>query len=275
MLDANPLKQYFRRPSIYLKLPSGGVGYPEGTLDLPENGEIPIYPMTAIDEITSRTPDSLYSGSAVVELIKSCAPNIKDPWFVNVNDLDPILVAIRAATNGNLMEVNSVCPSCEEEAKYDVNLAGVLNGFKPGDYSTPLVINDVSIKFRPLPYKEINQTNIFQFEVQKMMASIAQIESAEEQNIRSTEVLTKIKEMTITLLSSTIEYIKVPEATVFEPAHILEFLQNCDKQTFEKIKDKNVELRENTATKPLKMKCMHCQHEYEQTFTINITDFFV
>ena len=94
MTESNPLKQFFRRPAVYLKLPSGGLGYPEGAINLPDNGEIPIYPMTAIDEITSRTPDSLFNGVAVVELIKSCVPDIKDPWSVTNVDLDPLLVAI-------------------------------------------------------------------------------------------------------------------------------------------------------------------------------------
>ena len=76
----NPLKQYFRRPAIYLRLPSEGKFYSQGAIDLPENKEIPIYPMTAIDEITTKTPDMLFNGTAVIEIIKSCVPNIKNPW---------------------------------------------------------------------------------------------------------------------------------------------------------------------------------------------------
>jgi hypothetical protein len=50
----NPLKQYFRRPAIYLRLPSNGKFYSQGAIDLPDNKEIPVYPMTAIDEITTK-----------------------------------------------------------------------------------------------------------------------------------------------------------------------------------------------------------------------------
>lgn len=48
MSNNNPLKQYFRRPAVYIKLPSNGKNYTEGSLDMPENGELPVYPMTAI-----------------------------------------------------------------------------------------------------------------------------------------------------------------------------------------------------------------------------------
>jgi len=71
-MDNNPLKAYFRRPAIYLKLPSEGKYYPQGSVDIPVNGEVAVYPMTAVDEITTKTPDALFNGSAVVEIIKSC-----------------------------------------------------------------------------------------------------------------------------------------------------------------------------------------------------------
>ena len=94
---SNPLQKYFRQPAIYVVLPSEGRHYPPGTLDMPTNGEIPIYPMTAMDEIISRTPDALFNGSAVAQLFKSCVPNIKDPWAVPQIDIDMLFTAIRIA----------------------------------------------------------------------------------------------------------------------------------------------------------------------------------
>ena len=72
--SVNPLKQFFRQPAIYMRLPSQGEYWPEGSIALPENKELPVYPMTAIDEITYRTPDALFNGQAVVNVIKSCVP---------------------------------------------------------------------------------------------------------------------------------------------------------------------------------------------------------
>ena len=64
-MSNNPLTQYFRQPAIYVKLPSNGQHYPEAALNMPANNELPVYPMTAIDEITYRTPDALFNGNAV------------------------------------------------------------------------------------------------------------------------------------------------------------------------------------------------------------------
>jgi len=275
MTDINPLKQYFRRPAVFLKLPSGGKGYPTGSIDLPENGEVPIYPMTAIDEITSKTPDALFNGSALVELVKSCVPNIKDPWEIPNIDLNPILVAMRSATHGGTMEVTTTCPSCKEESKFDVNLSGILAGFNPGDYDKLLIISeDVVVKFKPMTYRDVNQAALIQFQIQKTLTNFMSIEDEEARQAKTVEVLNEINEVAFQVISGSIEYIKVPGATVFEKPFIVEFLKGCDRNAFEKIKDFGVALRESTDTKPLNITCPHCQHEFEQQFDVNPVDFF-
>lgn len=270
----NPLQQYFRRPAVYIKLPSNGEGYPEGAIDIPENGEIPIYPMTAIDEITTRTPDALFNGSAVVELIKSCVPNIKDPWKVNNIDLDPILVAIRAATYGTSMEVNSTCPSCKEDAKYDINLTSLMSSFKHGEYHKPLVIGEMQIKFSPMPFTEMNKASLAQFEVQKVLQMILNIDDEQARNEKTKEAMQQINSTYMDLICQMIQYIRTPTATVIDKTFIKEFMVNCDKGSYDKIRDYSIELKQGTEIKPLKVKCIHCEHEYEQTFSVNVTDFF-
>ena len=270
----NPLRQYFRRPSLYLKLPSGTQAYTPDVVDYPETGELPIFPMTAIDEITSRTPDALFNGSAIVDLIKSCVPAIKNPWAITNIDLDAVLIGIRAASEGTEMEITSICPACNEDSKYGVNLINILAGFRPGNYDEELKINDLAIKFRPLTYKEINQTGSKQFEIQRIFTQLETIEDLNERNRRSTEALQKINLVTIEIIGETIEHIRTPDSFVTEKEFIIDFLQNCDKKTYELIKETNIKLRQSTETKPLQIQCVACNHEYSQPFTLNITDFF-
>ena len=105
MLPNNPLTQYFRQPAIYIRLPSQGKFYPNGSLNMPPNGELPVLPMTSVDEITYRTPDALFNGSATVSVIKSCVPNIRDPWVMPSADMDAVLVGIRIASYGHDMDM--------------------------------------------------------------------------------------------------------------------------------------------------------------------------
>ena len=273
-IENNPLKQYFRRPAIYLKLPSGGKGYPAGVVNVTETGELPVYPMTAIDEITAKTPDALFNGTAVVEVIRSCVPDILDPWSINSVDLDAVLIAVKSATGGNELEVSSICPKCQEEAKYGVSLVGLLTNLKSGDYEKELPINDLIFKFRPLTFKEMNQASLGQFELQRMFAIIESIDSAEEKNKKTKEALASITDTTMQVLSHTIEYIKTPAAFVDNNEFILDFIRNCDKNVYTQIRDYNGKLKQQSEVKPLRVKCASCEHDYEQQFTLNTADFF-
>lgn len=273
-IDNNPLKQYFRRPAIYLKLPSGGKNYPAGVLNIPETGELPVYPMTAIDEITTKTPDALFNGTAVVEIIKSCVPGIIDPWNLSSVDLDAVLIAVKSATGGNDLEVTSICPKCGDDGKYGVNLVGLLTTLKAGDYDTELVINDLTFKFRPLTFKEMNQASLGQFELQRVFAQLETMTDFDEKSAKTKEALKNITAVTMEILSKTIEHIKTPSVFVNQSEFILDFLRNCDKNVYVKIRDHNAMLKQQTEVRPLKVVCVSCQHEYEQEFTLNTSDFF-
>lgn len=274
MINDNPLKQFFRRPSVYLKLPSGGKGYKPGIVDIPVSGELPVYPMTAIDEITSKTPDALFNGTAVVELIKSCVPDIKDPWAINSVDLDAVLIAIRAASGGNDLELTSSCPACKNEGRYGINLVNVLATMKTGDYTQELVVNDLGFKFRPLSYKEMNDAGLQQFEVQKMFALVEKTEDNEQKTKLTETALRNVTDITMRLLARTIEYVRTPTTMVDNPEYIYDFLKNCDKTTYTAVRDHNAKLKASTEMKPLDIQCVECKHEYKQPFTLNYTDFF-
>ena len=273
-IQNNPLKQYFRRPAIYLKLPSGGKMYAPGVINIPESGELAVYPMTAIDEISSKTPDALYNGTAMADIIKSCIPDIKDPWAINSIDLDAVLIAIRSAAGGDAMSISSECPSCKEVAEYGVNLIGILSQLKSADYEKELTINDLSIKFRPLSYKEMNDAGTGQMEAQRIFMVLEKEENEAVRAEKTQDALRFITDITMRILSQTITHIRTPNAFVEEKEYILDFLKNCDRETYIAIRDYNASLKAQTEIKPLQIKCIHCQHEYEQPFTLNTSDFF-
>ena len=270
----NPLRQYFRRPALYLTLPSRGKFYPEGALEMPENGELAVYPMTAIDEITSKTPDALFNGNAVPEIIKSCIPGIKDPWSVPSVDMDAILVAIRAATNGNDLEINSTCPKCEEESKYNVNLGFLLGSIKASDYNEVFPMGELTLKFKPLNYTQVNDGNMGQFLIQREINSLEGITDSTERSKVSGEIMKKLTQMNMELISSVIESITIPNEVVTNREFISEFLSGCDRATYEKIRQHVLKLRDSSNIKPQHIKCVSCSHEYDQSLVLNVSDFF-
>lgn len=273
-VDNNPLRQYFRRPSVYLKLPSGGKYYPPNVINQTETGELPVYPMTAIDDITVRTPDALFNGAAIVELIKSCVPDIKDPWAINSVDLDAILIAIKSATGQGNIDLDATCPECKEEYTYSINLMVLLSQLKDGDYNKKLNINDLAIKFRPLSYKEVNKIALKQFDIQKMFNAIDNMTDEEEKNRQSKLALRSIAIFTMEVVAQCIEYIATPSSKVDEYDYILDFLENCEKSTYDNIREYNNKLKEDAVIKPIDITCNHCNHSYSQPFTLNTSDFF-
>lgn len=273
-MDNNPLKQYFRRPAVYIRLPSKGLDYPAGSLEMPENGELPVYPMTAIDEITSRTPDGLYNGAAVVEIIKSCIPNIKNPWHISALDLDTVLLSIRAASGDGKLDVQTTCEKCENQDEYKIDIPALLANLSSGNYNEELALNDLLIKFKPIKFLEINQAALTQFEVSKSISKVSEASSKEEIMQVSQTALKAITELTMQIVAKGIEYIKTPTHVVTNSEYILDFLSNCDKNTYIAIRDYSTDLKAKSEIKPMQITCTNCNHQFEQKLTLNPSDFF-
>lgn len=275
MPSNNPLQQYFRQPSIFIRLPSQGQFYPEGTLDMPPNQEIPVYPMTAIDEISYRTPDALFNGSAVIAVMQSCIPNIKNPWAIPAIDVDTILISIRIASYGHEMEVATRCPSCGEEAEHALDLRSVLDRMQPPDYQKVLKYGDMEFYFRPMTYKDLNENNQMQFEEQRVLQTLNSAESSESDKISAmSHALKKITEITVKAMGLSIAAVKTPTALVTERPFIDDLLKNCDRKLFTSLRDHVIDLKASSEIQPLGMKCSACGHEYQQAITLDMSSFF-
>jgi hypothetical protein len=272
----NPLRKHFRQPAIHLRLPSGGNFYPTGTLILPPNGEVPILPMTAVDEITSRTPDALFNGSAVMEIIGSCVPNIRDPWAIPAVDITALLVAVRLASYGHELEVASKCPHCGHDHNFSIDLRTALDSLKAGDYTKTVNVGDLEIFFTPLSYRQINDSSKIQFEDQKMIQMLSNADVPEEEKLSQLgQAFRRITQMTVRGIAQSISTIKTADAMVTETDHIEEFLNNCPKHVFDAIRDHVIKLRESTDLKPLHVTCESCTKEYDQPFSLDMSNFFV
>jgi hypothetical protein len=272
---SNPLSQYFRQPSIYIKLPSNGEYYASGALVMPENSELPVLPMTAIDEITYRTPDALYNGQATVSVIQSCVPAIKNAWSVPAPDLDTILIGIRIASYGHDMDFATACPSCGHESEQTIDLRQVLDQIRSPDYSKSVDAGDMQIFFRPMTYKDLNNNNQLQFEQQKLLQVLPDSNIADSDKMNALSVaLKKITEITVLALSQSIAAIKTPNAMVTDSAYISEFLQNCDRTLFNRIRDFIIDTKSQSEMQPLRLRCSECDHQYEQAITLDMSSFF-
>lgn len=273
---ANPLKQFFRQPAIYLRLPTEGKYWPDYALTMPENKELPVYPMTAIDEITYRTPDALFNGQAVVNVIQSCVPSVRDAWAIPGIDLNAILIGVRIASYGHNMEISTKCPECETESDFTVDLRMVLDQIKLPDYETPIRDGDLEISICPISYKFQNEINLKQFDQQRLIQQI-QLDPnlTDEQKVEElNKALHQITELTIETLKYSISGIRARGTLVTETEFIAEFLENCDRKIYQRIRDRIVELRTSSEIKPFDIECPNCGHKHQQTLTLDQAAFF-
>lgn len=242
---------------------------------MPENRELPVLPMTAIDEITYRTPDALFNGQAVVTVIQSCLPNIRDAWRMPTIDVNSVLISIRIASYGHELEITTTCPSCDTVSDYVLDLRTVLDQLESPDYAKTLTQGDLSVSFTSMDYAQQNAINIEQFENQRMIAMIPDSDLSEEEKLsRMTELMKTITDLTIRAMVHSISQIRTPEASVTDREHIREFLSSCDRQMFTEIRDHVVDLRRKTDLKPVHLKCTNCQHEYDQQLNLDMSSFF-
>jgi len=275
MPQTNPLQQYFRQPAIYIRLPSAGKHYPPGTLDMPANGELPVLPMTAVDEITYRTPDALFNGSAMVNVIQSCVPNIHDAWSIPAMDVDSILVGIRLASYGHEMELGTTCTACHKESDFTVDLRSVLDSIRSPNYDQSVRHGDLEFYFRPMSYRNLNENNQIQYEQQKFMSMLPDSEVPEPDKITAIgDALRRLTQVTIEALCQSIAAVKTPQALVTEPEFRRELRNNCDRKIFNSVRDHIIDVKNQAELKPLKIVCPECQHAYEQPMTLDMTSFF-
>lgn len=284
-MSDNPLRQYFRKPAIHVELPSKGKFYPDGALNMPVTSELPVYPMSALDDITYKTPDALFNGSAIVDVIKSCVPDIIDPWEMPTVDLNVILAAIRIASIGHSMEISSTCPKCNTTADYSFDLRTIIDN-KPdiAAYDKPLIIGDLAIFFKPVSYKESNQTNRARFDEEKLLQVLRE-DQQEEEKLKTLSVMFKqVAALTVNTVAAGVQRVQTPDSSVTDSTHILDFLTHCESTVFTSIKDQIMELRHLEDIEPLIITCHEqvtndevteeCGCTYRQEFMLDMTRFF-
>ena len=255
--NMNPLEKYYRQPAIYIRLPSKGKYYTKEVYTPTETGEIPVLPMTAKDELAFKTPDAMINGQATVDVIKSCVPNLKDPWKMVNYDTDVVLLAIRIATYGENMDIGFRVPVVNDEQSHTLILPELLEQLGRIEIEDETTTSKgFKIQIQPLDYKKLTKIQIARFEQQKMYGTIdsSSMTEGEKQSAFGKSFAT-LNMVNFSLLVDSIKSITTPGGdTVVDRAQIIEFCNKTDSKTINEIQDKLSELRLQAQMAPLKIK---------------------
>src|SRR5271168_5330615 len=168
--ESNPLLEGLKLPGRIFQLPSRGIFYHNGELaDNVKDGEVHVYPMSALDEINMKNPDQLFSGAAVNTVFATCVKGVKKPSELLSKDVDAIMLFLRAVTYGPSYEfmAHHGCGEFDGVTKpfndysYTADIEQLMNEMKMidptvvGSMYTVNLANEQTVKLRPNKYQQV------------------------------------------------------------------------------------------------------------------------
>tara|TARA_B110000908_G_scaffold124371_1_gene145827 strand:- start:215 stop:1045 length:831 start_codon:yes stop_codon:yes gene_type:complete len=274
-MSNNPLLKAYKTPSMYISLPSGGKYYTEKP-KLSADGELAIYPMSARDEIISKTPDALFNGEATVALIESCCPDIVDPKSTPVNDLMVLLLSIRKASYGDAIDIDLKCPSCGELNMLEMDINKILGSVKINDESNTLLLQDkFSVELKPYNINDRTLIQIQQIQQERMIQELAAENLTDaERNQKFGKTFVEISTLTIDLMVNCIVSVTFGEDKIIDRETIREWLHNITKDDYKDMKTRIEKISDSGIDTKFKAVCQSCAHEWESEVELDMSNFF-
>ena len=275
MNQENPLIKYFRKPKIYVTLPTGGKFNPELKTTLLD--EVGVSAMSAIDEISLRNPEALLNGEAIKSVIESCVPTVGDPMQLCNIDIEALFLAIQYATYGNDLTHEHTCENCKEIAEYKIDVNEILNRFPSVDYIDPILFEDVNIHIRPPTLENVTRMALIDLEQKKIVQNLQKVDDDTPDMDIASKFYTSFKKIAtfnVDMLANAISRIESPDAIVTDTMMISEFLQNVPTNVVQEL-NKAIE---KIAVKPeninkMQFKCGSCDSVDEVYLEINPINF--
>lgn len=158
---------------------------------------------------------------------------------------------------------------------FDVSLPGILDHFGRCEFDGKLVYGDLTIKLRPLTYKEATSFNLENFAFQKRLAQAVEIQDEEIKQKHIADIFKEVGELQNRVFMAGVESVETPQGVVTERAYIKEWLENADKQLFDKLKEHVNKNNEVWRIPENYIKCDNCGHEDNFRIELDQSSFFV
>ncbi len=255
----NPLSSFYRAPKLYAKLPSLGKYYSEDIIEMPDSGELPVFAMTANDELLMKNPDALLNGEAVVQTVQSCIPCIKNARKMLSADIDTLLVAIQGATYGDDLEVTGTCDKCQSEARGIASVEQAL--FNITELGDEYIVEELGLQIaiKPFSYSSTIKAGITNFQSTRSLQNIGNIEDDNERLELFNENFKKVAALNFDLILDAVDSISGTnedgDFIVNDREQIGEFLNNVDSSVGKSIEAKISEINSIGIAQEMKLQC--------------------
>ena len=259
----NPLMAYKPHPKVFVKLPTMGVYYKEGVVDLSDH-EIGVGAMSAKDEMSLNNPEALMNGRAVTQVIENCVSAVKNAGELTSGDIEVLLMGIRLASGNKTYEVGGICPNCGQKGVFERDIDSVLSQITHIEEDEGVVLDTgLIIHLRPNTWKSHSNIQQMAFQRQRLMA-VAQDESMDYETRKELfqEVFAGMIEINMQLITDCIHYIESPEGNIDDSSFIREYIELLDKTTIQELSDKVEKLNNVGAPHTMDVMCSNpeCNH---------------
>jgi hypothetical protein len=272
------LNSYTRQAKLYIDLPSGGKFYDDSVIAESQFVHLPVYGMTAADEIKLKTPDSLFSGLATAEIIKSCVPAIIDPNKLVRYDIEYILLAIKIASEGDKLDLESNCPKCNHENGLEINLSVMLSSYDnlPVDHS--FTVDNLTFHLSPITYKLVTDVGLESYILQRQLFQINQDVnmSDDEKQKAINKIVIDITKLNNKAIVSYISKISDQDNNETNPSIISNFIENNEVAFTKKILKEVRDFTVKWQMPSINITCQNaeCKNEYQSSMNLDYTSFF-
>jgi hypothetical protein len=269
------LQEYQRQPKLFIDLPSQGIWYDDTVIENNRSEQLPVFGMNAMDEILFKTPDALFTGEATAQVIKSCIPSILDPWRLVGYDIDFILIALRIATYGDSIDLNTECPKCQTKNEHTASLNVLLQGFNGYQTSFNFELNGFKFNLKPITYKRTTDFSIEHYTYNRELYQIEKLDlSPEEKNKMSQELYAKSAQLNVRIALSHVESIEKDGNSEVDQEQIISFITNNDVEFYERIKSGISDLTSKWNIPAFDAECSGCGHKFKSAIELDYSNFF-
>ena len=278
--NTNPLAGYYRAPKLYTRLPSQGKFYTDDVIIWPESGELPIFAMTAKDEMIMKNPDALLNGEAVAQVIASCVPAVKKPRELMSNDIETLLIAIQGATAGDDMEVNAECPKCNKSITVTASIESAIDSMTVLEESYVFNTDQgLEIEIRPFSYESSIKAGIANFKSTRSLQSISEVKDDLEQLKLFNENFLQIAELNFDLIIDSVASVSGTDSEgerfkVVDRKAIREFLENCEASVGKEVEKEIANVNAIGVNKMIQIECDDCDEVFTKEVGFDPVNFF-
>lgn len=276
-MSNNPLTAYARIPKLAIYLPSQGRFNDISESQSVLTGEIQVKPMTGVDELLLKNPDALLSGEGIARVIRHCT-DIEDVYSLMNTDVNALLLAIRYASYGRILEIEVICPKCGTEFSTGIDLEvkmGSIESLKE-EYVT-ILKSELIVSVKPHTFKIAQQAALKTFIETKSLNKFAEMDNLDSL-VAFTKSFNSIAQLSVNAVIESIISITIPDGGVItEVNYIREFVNDISKDDMNKIIEIMEEANASSYDKETEITCVDadkCGHAWKTDVEVNTTNFF-